>query len=207
MASFSSRRAIGWVAYLPVACGLFLLTGCPGETPTKKNGGAVATEKHGAHDAHPGDHDAHDHDSDHDHEAGHHHHHPEHGPHHGALVAVGDEDAHLEIVLDPQTGKLTAYVLDAEAAKPVSIKQAELQLGITLELQEGEGKDDLGGEVFSLALAAVDPQDGMSAEFAGQSDQLKKVEHFDAALTSITVGEKTFKNVTFSYPEGNEHHH
>jgi len=36
---------------------------------------------------------------------------------------------------------------------------------------------------------------------------LKGAEKFAANLTAVTVGGKSFKNVTFKYPEGNEDHH
>src|SRR5438045_6213064 len=104
--------------YVPfVAGGLFFLTGCPGETPQPKKPVTTAT-------GHA------DHDEDHDHD--HHHHHADKGPHGGALVAIGEDDAHLEFVLDADTGKLTAYVLDGAAEKPVAIKQAKLQLAFSL---------------------------------------------------------------------------
>src|SRR5579872_3126525 len=95
-----------------VAGGLFFLTGCPGETPQPKKPVTTAT----SHD---------DHDEDHDHD--HHHHHAEKGPHGGALVAIDQDDAHLEVVLDDETGTLTAYVLDGHAEKAVAIRQKNLQ--------------------------------------------------------------------------------
>src|SRR5579863_247145 len=127
-----------------VAGGLLFLTGCPGETPTAtKTGTTASTAK-----------DKPDGKDDHDHDHGHHHHHADKGPHGGALVAIGEDDAHLEIVLDVETGKLTAYVLDGEAEKPISIKQAKLQLALTLE-PAGKGedkKDDLPDSTLLLML-------------------------------------------------------
>jgi hypothetical protein len=187
--------------FLPlVAGGLLCLTGCPGETPQGgMSGKAVQTSK-SAHSA-----------DDHDHDHGHHHHHAEKGPHGGALVAIGEEAAHLEFVLDAETGKLTAYVLDGEAEKPLAIKQANLQLALTLEKHEGakdEKKEDLPESTLVLMLAAVSPAaDGTATEFAGQDDKLKGADEFEAALNSITVGDKQFKAVSFKYPEGNEHDH
>ena len=188
-----------------VAGGLLFLTGCPGETPkVGKSGTAAPTAK-----AKP------EGDDDHDHDHGHHHH-AEKGPHGGALVAIGQDDAHLELVLDAETGTLTAYVLDGHAEKAVAIKQKNLQLAITLEHDhheeghdgEGEKKDELPESAFQLMLAAVSPgDDGTASEFSGQSDELKGAHEFEAALPSITIGETQFKGVTFKYPEGNEHDH
>src|SRR5258708_36748143 len=115
-----------------VAGGLLFLTGCPGETPpASKTGTAPSTAK-----AKP------DGDDDHDHDHEHHHHHADKGPHGGALVAIGQDDAHLEIVLDGETGTLTAYVLDGAAEKAVAVKQQNLQLAITLEHDHDEKGHD-----------------------------------------------------------------
>ena len=203
-----------------LAGGLLFLTGCPGETPqTSKTGTASPKTK-----AMPEGEDEHDHDLDHGH--GHHHHHAEKGPHDGTLVAIGQDDAHLELVLDAETGTLTAYVLDGHAEKAVAIKQKNLQLALTLEHGhaahghdaqghdeqghdgEGETKDELPESTFPLMLAAVSPAaDGTASEFSGQSDELKGAHEFEAALTSITIGETPFQGVNFKYPAGNEHDH
>jgi hypothetical protein len=199
-----------------VAGGLLFLTGCPGETPTATKTGTTAPTAKGK----PEGKDDHDHDHDHGH-----HHHAEKGPHDGALVAIGHDDAHLEIVLDAETGKLTAYVLDGEAAKPIAIKQKTLQLAITLEpghdakghdahekdgddKKEDQKKDEVPETALTLTLAAVSPDaDGKASEFSGQSDELKGAKEFEAALTAITVGDEQFQGVNFKYPEGNEHDH
>jgi hypothetical protein len=50
----------------------------------------------------------------HDHSA---HQHEHKAPHGGTPVVLGNEAYHLEFVLDPATGKLSAYVLDGEMEK------------------------------------------------------------------------------------------
>ena len=184
-----------------VAGGLLFLTGCPGETPVAKKPAAAPT-------AHA--------DDDHDHDHGQHHHHADKGPHGGALVAIGQDDAHLELTLDAESGKLTAYVLDGHAEKSVSIKQKSLQLAFTVrkageeEKEDKEAKNELPESTELVTLAAVSTaSDGTASEFTGESDKLKGVEKFEAAVTSVNIGEKQFKGVYFKYPEGNEddHHH
>lgn len=190
-----------------VAGGLLFLTGCPGETPQAAKSGASQNSQ-----ARP----AGDHDHDHDHE--HHHHHAEKGPHGGALVAIGHDDAHLEVVLNAETGTVTAYVLDGAAEKPVAIKQKSLQLALTVEhdhhkeggdkKDDADKKDEVPDETAQLTLTAVSPaEDGSASEFSGQVDELKGADEFEAALSSIKIGDKEFKGVTFKYPEGNEHDH
>jgi len=135
--------------------------------------------------------EAHDHDHDHDHDA----------PHGGALVVVGDEEAHVEFVLDPETGKLTAYVLDAHAEDPVPVAHPELKLAVTLE-KEGV---DLP-EAKEVVLLAVNPADGKAAEFAAVIEELKNAKEFDVALEVIQVGDKSHKGITFRFPEGKDAH-
>jgi hypothetical protein len=193
---------IPFVAVPFVAGGLLLLTGCNDSTPAGKQSPVTQGKSGGA---------------DHDHEH-HHHHHAEKGPHGGALVAIGHDDAHLEIVLNAETGTVTAYVLDGAAEKPVAIKQKNLQLALTLEHghhhDEKKGEEDKKKEdevpdaTELLMLAAVSPgEDGTASEFSGQLDALKGADEFDAALTTITIGDKEFPGVTFNYPKGNEHDH
>lgn len=177
-----------------VAGGLFFLTGCTGETPAPKQAGTTPAKPHT---------DGDDHD---------HHHHAEHGPHEGALVAIGHDDAHVEFVLDADSGTLKAYVLDGEAEKPVSIKQANLQVAVTLTNGDDadEKERDVPKDAIIVMLKAVSPaDDGTASEFEGQADELKGAEKFAAVLTTITVKGKAFPNVDFKYPEGNEddHHH
>src|SRR5690349_11141156 len=99
--------------------------------------------------------------------------HEHHPPHKGTLIEFGEEFAHLELVLDAATGKLTAYALDGEAEKAVRVKQATIEIkitgikdlpSITLKAQA----NDLSGEKV-----------GDTSEFAATSDKLKNVKEFD----------------------------
>lgn len=178
--------------FLPlVAAGLLIPVGCESPAPPKKPEANTAGKGKG----------------DHNHD---HHHHAEKGPHGGALVAIGHDAAHLEIVLDAESGKVTAYVLDGEAENPVPIKADQLELTYVRE-HDHEGEEEKGKEeelTGTLVLAAVTPaDDGTTAEFAGTADDLKGAEKFDAVLTAITIGKDEHKQVKFSYPEGNEHDH
>lgn len=183
------------------AAAVWTLNGCNGSQPPAK---PVDKPAQTVDAAHKDDHDDHDHGH-------HHHHHAEKGPHDGTLVALGEEAAHVEFVLDKETGKLTAYILDAEAKEAVAIKQEQIVLAFTVtEEHEGEEKDAKKGDVpelESLTLSAVSPNDGEASEFAGESEKLKGAEHFDAVIESITIKDKEFKAAEFKFPEGNEHDH
>lgn len=115
-------------------------------------------------------------------------------PHKGTLIEFGEEFAHLEIVIDQATGKISAWVLDGEAEKPVRVAQKEIEI---------KAKD------FSVTVKAVanelsGEKVGDTSEFAGQNDKLKGLKNFDAVVVDITVKGKQFKDTKFNFPKGNE---
>ena len=144
--------------------------------------------------------------TDHDDHAGHTH--GEKGPHDGALVMLPGHAAHVEMVLDSATGKLTAYVIDGDAKKAVAVKQDALDVTILLGKAGADDKTTSpdGGDGLKLKLAVVDPApDGTAHTFAGQSDQLKNVKEFDGVVTSVKIGDKEHTKISFNYPKGNDH--
>ena len=126
-------------------------------------------------------------------------------PHGGTLIVLGDEFAHLELVLDPEEGTLRGYVLDGEAESPVRIEQREIEVTITVP--------DTGGDVpaseLPLRLSAVyniltGEKKGDTSEFTVRTERLKGLKQFGAVITTITVNGREFQEVEFRFPEGNE---
>lgn len=141
--------------------------------------------------------------ADHDHESaptesGGHAHEPRFG---GALVELGDHAANLEVLLDPATGELTMFLLDAHATKLV--KSAQTTLALTVEPEEGEP--------FALTLNHV--ASALSTETVGDSstyrvtdERLKGVDHLHGDIASVSVMGSTFADVEISWP-AHEHEH
>lgn len=88
----------------------------------------------------------HDHDHSHDN-----HDHGETGPHGGALIELGGEAYHAELVHDEDGGTVTIYILDGSAKKVVPIEAKEItinakssegpkQFVLTASPEEGEGE-------------------------------------------------------------------
>jgi len=123
--------------------------------------------------------------------------HEHHPPHKGTLVEFGEEFAHLELVLDAVTGKLTGYTLDGEAENPVRVKQLEIEIKM---IKPAAGSVKLK----AVASPLSGEKEGDTSEFEGQADQLKGIKDFDAQVSSITIKGKEFKDVKFNYPKGNE---
>lgn len=138
----------------------------------------------------------HDHGHNHSHDHGHHHH---TAPHGGTLVVLGDEAAHVELVLDAATGSLTAFVLDGEAEKAIRIAQENLKLHI--------GGRDVP-TTFTMTLNAIEnpltgEKKGNTSQFGAAAHELKGKGKFTVTLESITLRGVTFKNTTSPFPEGN----
>ena len=56
------------------------------------------------------------------------HHHEHHPPHGGAPVELGEEQNHVEFVLDAPNGKLQAFVMDGELENFVRIAAPSLEV-------------------------------------------------------------------------------
>lgn len=94
------------------------------------------------------------------------------------------------------------YVLDAHLEHFVRIAQLEIRL-----LAQKE-EDEEPREVVFLPQAqrATGETEGNTSMFAAEIDWLPENGNFKGEFVSLTIGEKTFTDVTFSYPEGHEIH-
>jgi len=123
-----------------------------------------------------------------------HHHDPPHG---GTGVTLGDEEFHLEFLLDAATGRMQAYVLSAHMAKFLRITAESFEVTATVE-----------GRTETLVFKAVTnhasgERPGDTSEFEAQAAWLKTVKNFDAVLKDLTIRGKSYANVPFNFPKGN----
>ncbi|MBC8002596.1 MAG: hypothetical protein H7X97_08420 [Opitutaceae bacterium] len=119
-------------------------------------------------------------------------------PHGGTAIELGDEEFHLELVLDRATGRLKAYVLDGHLENFVRITPASFEI---------EAKT-VGGE-WSLVFKAVPNQStgekvGDTSMFESTAEWLKSVESFEGKLKELEIKGKRFAGVAFNFPKGNE---
>lgn len=121
-------------------------------------------------------------------------------PHGGTLIAFGEEFAHLEIILDPSSGSVKAYALDGEAERSVRIVQDSIVVEINRPVK-------LAVKIEAVENSLTGDKRGSTSEFSGQDDGLKNVSEFDGRLKSISIRGRTFENVEFNYPGGNEKGH
>ena len=197
---FSTIRRTAFGSTCAVCLGVLALAGCRKAVPP--GGAATPAAMSDGHAAAPAS-DEHDHDA--------HHEHAEHGPHGGTLLAIGDDFAHLELVLDSDAGKLTAYVLDGQAAEPVLTTQVSLELAFSLDSLEKSENPQKKDELPELDLVQLLPVGGSAptgaSEFAGQTDKLKGAAEFEGVLENLVIGTRKFTEIRFKFPEGNEHDH
>lgn len=133
--------------------------------------------------------------------AEHEHGHAHLAPHGGTLVELGEEAAHLELLVDAASGRLDAWVLDAEAEQYVRIAQAALVLRV--EPPES-GSSPLELRLEAVASALTGETVGDSSRFAGTLPAPELARGFRARLESIELRGQTYRGVEFRYPQ--EHH-
>jgi len=124
--------------------------------------------------------------------------HEHHPPHHGTLVVLGEEFSHVELLVDPSTGELDAFVLDGEAENPVRISQAFLQIKV-----KNKAKDWIL-KLRPVANSLTGETKGDTSEFRVVSSKLKGASKFQGEIIYIKARGTEFKKVWFLYPEGNE---
>jgi predicted small lipoprotein YifL len=112
-------------------------------------------------------------------------------PHGGVLVEVGDHFAFLEVVLDPDAGSLTAYVLDGEAEKALRIAQPSISL--TFETPSSVAKQTL--ILAAKANVLTGETVGDTSEFSIIHPAFKGQTMLSARVAELTVKGQTFKDL------------
>jgi hypothetical protein len=119
-------------------------------------------------------------------------------PHGGTPVVLGNEEYHIELVLNPVEGKLQAFVMDGELENFVRISAKTFEARATVA-----GKEE--PLVFNaVPNRATGERVGDTSAFEARADWLKTNAAFDAVLQEITVRTKTYQNVQFNFPKGND---
>jgi hypothetical protein len=103
-------------------------------------------------------------------------------------VELGEEFAHVELILDPGLGTITAYVLDGEAEQAVRI--AQTSLAIVLDGPTGLANRSL--ELLPRASVLTGERVGDASEFALSHDALRGLRRVTGRLLTITVRGRTF---------------
>ena len=134
-----------------------------------------------------------DHDHDHPH-AGPHKHEPPHG---GAGVTLGDEEAHIEFLVDAEAGTVTAWFFTPHMERYLRIKAESFE--VLAKRTNGEAKLIFTG----VSNAGTGETVGDTSQFVARADWLVGVEAFDAVLPEVSIHGRVYRSVAFNYPKGN----
>lgn len=115
-------------------------------------------------------------------------------PHGGALLELGDHFAFLELVVEPDTGKMTLYVLDGEAEKAVRLTHKAIS--VRVEAPTGVGTLDLQGRANTLTGETV----GDTSEFVATHAGLKGATKVQARVGEIVVKGQTLRDLFITWP-------
>ena len=107
----------------------------------------------------------------------------------GKLIEIGEHFAQVELLHDPETGKLTAYLWDghAEHARPVAMESIRVTVG------------DLVVKLLPVSDPLTGDQPGASSRFEGTSERLRDLESFEGVLGRMRFGEAEFAETEFRY--------
>ena len=126
------------------------------------------------------------------------HRHEHHPPHGGTPVVLGNEEYHLELVSDPAAGKLTAFVMDGELENFIRLAVPSF----TVVVPEPAPERLL---VFqAVANGASGETVGDTSQFEAQAQWLRTTTNFNAVLPLLAVRNKSYTNVAFNFPRGND---
>jgi len=130
----------------------------------------------------------------HDHSEVGHHHDPPHG---GAGVTLGDEEAHIEFLVDEEAGTVTAWFFKPHMERYLRIKTESF----VVLAKEPDGEARL--TFTAVANAGTGETVGDTSQFVARADWLAGTGSFDAVLPEVSVRGTVYRNIAFNYPKGN----
>jgi hypothetical protein len=125
-------------------------------------------------------------------------------PHGGTVVELGQEAAHIELVVDTAAGKLTAYVLDGEAEVGVRIAAPAIELRIEPRTSTGSARASarITVRLDAVANALTGESVGATSEFSGRHEAFRTLRQFRGVIPEISVRGLTYRDVAFDFPGG-----
>ncbi len=116
-------------------------------------------------------------------------------PHGGTLVELGEEFAHVELLLDSSTGTLTAFALDGEAERAVRLPQPTV--AVSFVTQSGQPREVT---LTGVSNALTGETDSDTSQFRAIVPALKGVTEFEGSIKAVLVRGQRFQDVAFRYP-------
>ena len=114
-------------------------------------------------------------------------------PHDGELLILAEEFAHLELVLDRETGTLDAYCLGAHASTPVRVVQPNLVVAFDAR----EGVEAFEVELGAVASTLTGDTVGDASRFQVVEPRLKTTADLGGHVSSIECLGQSYTDVEF----------
>jgi hypothetical protein len=120
--------------------------------------------------------------------------HADQAPHGGVIVPLGAHTAHAEVVIVPDTGELTLYMLDGEGAAGQRIAQPTVVVDV-----------ETSGRLVRMELKALPETEaservGDASRFTARSDDLLRTGDATVTLKWIGVNGQVFADVVVGWP-------
>lgn len=169
---------------------IILILGCGNKPEVKNNSNQKAKDHHDDHhDDHHNDHDkghkGHD-EKGHEHVA----------PNGGALVELGEEFAHLELVNDVTNNKIICYVFDGSLK--IGYKAQQSSIKATIKGSEPSQEIEFKSIINELASNTAESSSHYEADF-----KFEKGKKVTLIFKNVTVKGKTFENIESTLNEIN----
>ena len=117
-------------------------------------------------------------------------------PHGGTAVVLGEEEYHLEFVLDAAAGQLRAWVLDGHMEKFIRVTNESFAV-------QADGRAE--PLMFRAEVSnATGEKLGDTSAFAAQAEWLRDTTNFNAVIPTLPLRSKSYRDVKFNFPRGNE---
>jgi hypothetical protein len=110
------------------------------------------------------------------------------------LVELGEEFAHVELVLDRAAETLTAYILDGEAEQPVRVTVSSIRVAIEAD------PSALELELVPVASVLTGEAAGNTSQFAARHVGLRSSGPLKGRIGEIAVKGRAFRDVGFELP-------
>lgn len=134
------------------------------------------------------------------HDSSHAHNHETHGghahaaPHGGVLVELGEHAYNVELVVQPDAGRLLAYLLSGHADQFVRSHMPSIELWI----MDGDQSREL--VLQPMANPITGEAVGNTSLFSAEAEWLKRGGAFTGVMKTISVGGARFEGIRFSVP-------
>ena len=112
-------------------------------------------------------------------------------------MTLGDEEAHIEFLVDAEAGTVTAWFFKPHMEQYLRIKAESFVVLATLP--DGEARLTFA----AVANAGTGETVGDTSQFVARADWLAGAGSFDAVLPEVSVRGTVYRSTAFNYPKGN----